>query len=169
MHILHEQFIKELQDVYDAEMQIVKALPKMIDTASHDELKMALSDHLEKTKMHITRLEKVGKIVDEKLTGNPSEVMKQLLREGDKVIKELMDPVVTDAILIAAAQKVEHYEIASYGTIIAWAKAMAHKEVVDSLVETLIEEKKADEKLTNLAEGGFIRKGINEEAVESAN
>lgn len=162
---LHEMFLAELRDSYDAEQQLVKALPKMAEAASHPQLKQAFESHLNETKQHVARLEQAFELLGEKAKGETCEAMKGLVKEGGEVIDkkgDLADAAV-DAGLIAAAQKVEHYEIASYGTLANWSRAMGHDEVTVLLDATLKEEKGADEKLNTLAENG-----INEEAMAAA-
>jgi ferritin-like metal-binding protein YciE len=149
---LHELFLDELADVYNAEQQLTKALPKMIKTAESDELREAFESHLEETRQHVTRLEEAAKSLDETIKRKTCAAMKGLVEEADDLIKEEKGSPAMDAALIAAAQKVEHYEIASYGTLVAWAEQMGHNEAAELLLETLEEEKAADEKLTSVAE-----------------
>ena len=149
---LHELFLEELADVHNAEQQLTKALPKMAKTAESDELREAFEEHLEETREHVSRLEQVAKSLDESIKRKTCAAMKGLIEEANDIIKEQKDSSALDAGLIAAAQKVEHYEIASYGTLIAWAQQMGHNEAVQLLKETLDEEKAADDKLTSVAE-----------------
>jgi len=149
---LHELFLDELADVYNAEQQLTKALPKMAKAAESDELREAIEQHLEETEEHVSRLEQVSKQLGESLKRKTCKAMKGLIEEGEEILKEQKDTAALDAALIAAAQKVEHYEIASYGTLVAWAEQMGHDEAVDLLEETLEEEKSADDKLTSVAE-----------------
>ncbi|HEY4101868.1 MAG TPA: ferritin-like domain-containing protein [Gemmatimonadales bacterium] len=162
---LHEMFLDELREMYDAEEQLTKALPKMVKTATHPELRDAFESHLEETKGHYERLERALEMLGEKAKGDTCEAMKGLVKEGGAIIDEKgdMPDAVVDAGLIAAGQKVEHYEIASYGTLITWARMMGHDEVAQLLEQTLSEEKAADEKLNALAEHG-----INQQAMASA-
>lgn len=148
MSDLRETFIEELKDIYDAEKQLTKALPKIAKAAKHDELRGALESHLEETEGHVERLEKVFELFDETVKGKKCKAMEGLLAEG----KELIDEKEGDAALICAAQKVEHYEIASYGSLISWARLLGEEEAADLLEETLGEEEQADEKMTDLAE-----------------
>ena len=143
-----ETFIEELKDLYDAEKQITKALPKMAKAAEHDELREAFETHLEETENQIERLEKVFELFDETPKGKKCKAMEGLVAEG----KELIEEEEGDAALICAAQKVEHYEIASYGSLISWARLLGEDEAADLLEETLAEEEQADEKLTDIAE-----------------
>jgi ferritin-like metal-binding protein YciE len=160
---LHDAFLHELKDVYDAERQLTRALPKMAKAASSEELREALEMHLNETQEQVSRLERVFEAVDETIKGRHCEGMAGILEEGKGIMEEDFDEASMDAALIASAQRVEHYEIAAYGTLIAWARAMGHDEAVSLLEETLEEEKNADEKLSALAEGG-----INQAAAESA-
>src|SRR4051812_2842916 len=146
---LHELFLDELADVYNAEQQLTKALPKMAKTAESDELREAFESHLEETQTHVTRLEEAVEKLGESLKRKTCAAMKGLVEEAQELMKEQKDSSALDAALIAAAQKVEHYEIASYGTLCAWAKQMGHDDALELLSETLEEEKAADEKLTS--------------------
>ena len=160
---LHDAFIEELRDTYDAERQLTKALPKLAKAASSPELREAFESHLEETKGQIDRLESVFASLDEKVRGKHCDGIAGIIEEGSNIMKEDFDEVTMDACLIAAGQRAEHYEIAAYGTLVAWARAMGHDEAADALQETLDEEKAADEKLSALAESG-----INQEAAEAA-
>jgi ferritin-like metal-binding protein YciE len=160
---LHDAFIDEIRDAYDAEKQLTKALPKMAKAATSQVLRDAFETHLEETRGHVERLEQVMEGLGEKVRGKHCTGIEGIVEEGKAIMEEEFDETTLDASLIAAAQRVEHYEIALYGTLAAWAKAMGHTEAVDLLVATLEEEKAADEKLTSLAEGG-----INQEAAEAA-
>jgi ferritin-like metal-binding protein YciE len=162
---LHEMFLTELRDSYDAEQQLVKALPKLAKAASHPQLRQAFESHLAETKEHVARLERAFELLGEKAKGETCAAMKGLVKEGSDMIGmkgDLTDSAV-DAGLIGAAQKVEHYEIASYGTLVAWSQTMEHDDVTALLEETLGEEKAANEKLNSLAESG-----INEQAMAGA-
>jgi len=160
---LHDAFIEELRDTYDAERQLTKALPKLAKAASSPRLRDAFESHLEETKNQIERLESVFASLDEKVRGKHCDGIAGIIQEGAAIIQEDFDDTTMDACLIAAGQRAEHYEIAAYGTLVAWAQAMGHNEAADTLQETLDEEKAADEKLSSLAEGG-----INQEAAEMA-
>lgn len=149
---LHELFLDELADLYDAEHQLTKALPKMVKAAESDELREAFAAHLEETKNQITRLEQVAESLGEKLKRKPCKAMQGLVAEAAELMEEQKDSTALDAALIAAAQKVEHYEIASYGTVIAWAREMGHTAEMSLLQATLDEEGAADTKLTEIAE-----------------
>ncbi|MEP6662284.1 MAG: ferritin-like domain-containing protein [Verrucomicrobiota bacterium] len=148
MSNLTDTFIEELKDLYDAENQLTKALPKMAEAAQHEELKAGFEEHLEQTRTHIERLEQVFEIFDQTPKRKTCKAMKGLIEEGS----DLIDEEAGDAALIAAAQKVEHYEIASYGSLAAWARLLDKEDAVDLLEETLEEEKETDAKLTEIAE-----------------
>jgi ferritin-like metal-binding protein YciE len=149
---LHELFLDEIADVYNAEQQLTKALPKMAKAAESDDLREAFEAHLEQTQEHVSRLEQAIEGLGEKMKRKTCAAMKGLVEEAQELMKEQKDSSALDAALIAAAQKVEHYEIASYGTLCAWAERMGHDDAVETLRETLDEEKAADEKLTTIAE-----------------
>jgi len=160
---LHDAFLDELRDAYDAEKQLVKALPKMAKAATSTELRQAFVDHLEETNGHVTKLEQVFESLDEKVKGKHCDGMAGIVDEGKNAMGEDYEGATMDAVLIASAQRVEHYEMAAYGTLVEWAKGMGHTEAVDLLQEILDEEKAADEKLTQIAESG-----VNEQACEAA-
>ncbi|MEO8036243.1 MAG: ferritin-like domain-containing protein [Acidobacteriota bacterium] len=160
---LHDAFIDELRDAYDAEKQITKALPKMAKAASSPDLRAAFESHLEETRGQISRLEEVFASLDEKVRGKHCDGMEGIIEEGKAAMEEDFDEATMDACLIASAQRVEHYEMAAYGTLVAWARAMGHTDAADLLEQTLEEEKAADDNLTGLAEGG-----INQEAADAA-
>lgn len=149
---LHQLFLDELADVYNAEQQLTKALPKLAKAAQSDELREALEQHLEETEEHISRLEQVAESLDETIKRKTCKAMQGLIAEGDDIVKEQKNSSALDAGIIAACQKVEHYEIASYGTLCAWAEQMGHDEALKLLRQTEEEEATADEKLTEVAE-----------------
>lgn len=149
---LHKLFLDELADVNYAETQIAKTLPKLAKTAESEELKEAFEHHLQETETHISRIEEIFEMLDEKPRKKKCEAMEGILSEGRDMMSDNKGSAALDAALIAAAQKVEHYEIASYGTLATWAKLMEHDDVANLLNETLEEEKAADEKLTEIAE-----------------
>ncbi len=149
---LHELFLEELADIYNAEQQLIKALPKMAKNAESDELRQGFEQHLEETQEHASRLEQVFETLDASLKRKTCAAMKGLIEEADDLIKDQKNSSAIDAALIAAAQKVEHYEIASYGTLVAWAERMGHDEAAELLRETLEEEKATDDRLTSIAE-----------------
>ena len=161
---LHNLLVHELLDLHSAESQLVEALPKMAEAASSSELKQAFSHHLEQTRQHVTRLEDILDQLGEKTNGVTCDGMKGLIKEGEKVIKEEGDAAVKDAALIAAAQRVQHYEIAAYGAARTYAEQLNYEGAKDLLQATLNEEGDADRKLTRIAEGGPSSRGINEQA-----
>ena len=142
----------ELKDIYDAEKQLTKALPKLAKNATSDELRQAFEEHLQQTKQHIERLEEVFEHLELPARGKPCEGMKGLIREGQEMIQDAEDDATRDALMIAGAQKVEHYEIASYGSARTWANLLGKTEVASLLEETLDEEKETDKRLTSIAE-----------------
>ena len=149
---LHELFLDELADIYNAEQQLTKALPKMAKAARNEEVRQGFETHLEETENQIQRLEQVVESLGESMKRKVCKAMKGLIEEGSEIMQEQKGSPAIDAALIAAAQKVEHYEIASYGTLCAWAKQMGHNDALELLHETLEEERATDEKLTQLAE-----------------
>jgi ferritin-like metal-binding protein YciE len=142
----------ELKDLYSAEKQLVKALPKMAKAATNADLKAGFEEHLEETKGHVERLDQIGEKLRKKLSGHTCKAMEGLIEEGADLIDEDAEPTVRDAGLIGAAQRVEHYEMAGYGTARAIARQLGQEEIADLLGETLEEEKATDEKLTEIAE-----------------
>lgn len=152
---LHDAFIDELRDTYDAEKQLTKALPKLAKAASDPTLRQAFESHLEETRRQIARLEQVFESLDEKVRGKHCDGIAGIIEEGKAVMEEDFDETTMDACLIASGQRAEHYEMAAYGTLVAWATAMGHTDAARLLQETLDEEKAADEKLSSLAEGGI--------------
>jgi len=149
---LETLYVEELRDIYNAESQLVKALPKMAKTAASPELKQAFEDHLEQTKEHVTRLEEIFEKLDKKPSGKTCHAMKGLIEEGSEIIDQEGEEHVIDAGLIAAAQKVEHYEMASYGTVRTWAEILGEEDAAELLQQTLDEEGETDKRLTELAE-----------------
>jgi ferritin-like metal-binding protein YciE len=148
---LKDLYIDELKDLYSAENQLVKALPKMAKAASSNELRQGFEEHLEQTKGHVQRLEKIFKSLDESPKGKKCAGMEGLVKEGSEVIDEDFEGALMDAALIGAAQRVEHYEIAAYGTVCEFAQILGLNQQASLLKETLDEEKETDEKLTDLA------------------
>jgi len=159
---LHDAFLDELRDAYDAEKQLTKALPKMAKAASAPELRDAFETHLEETRGQVQRLEEVFSTLGEKVRGKHCDGIAGIIEEGKHAMEEDFDEATMDACLIAGGQRAEHYEMAAYGTLIAWARALGHDEAVGLLEETLNEEKAADEKLSSLAEDG-----INQDAADA--
>jgi ferritin-like metal-binding protein YciE len=157
---MEELFHALLQDVYYAEKQLTKALPKLAKAAEDKELKKAFTDHLKETEGHVERLEKAFDMIGKPAKGKKCEAILGIIEEGKEVIEEVDDEQVLDAGLIASGQAAEHYEIARYGTLIAWAKVIGKPQVARLLHETLQEEKHADELLTKIAD-----RAVNEQAV----
>ena len=158
-----DAFLDELRDAYDGEKQLLKALPKLAKTATSPILKDAFESHLEETRGQVGRLEQVFELLEEKVRGKHCEGLAGIIEEGKSIMEEDFDNATMDACLVAAGQRAEHYEMAAYGTLVAWAEAMGRSDVAALLQETLDEEKAADEKLTSIAEGG-----VNEQASEGA-
>jgi ferritin-like metal-binding protein YciE len=154
-------FEDELKDIYWAEKALTKAIPKMIKNATSEDLIDALESHLEETKGHVDRCEKAFELLGKTATGKKCEAMAGLTKEAEEIMEEAEEGMIRDAGIISAAQKVEHYEIASYGTLIAFARTLGENEVADLLEETLNEEKGANDKLTEIAESS-----VNEEALQ---
>jgi ferritin-like metal-binding protein YciE len=148
---LKELYIDELRDLYNAETQLVKALPKMAKAASNDQLREAFENHLRETSEHVSRLEQIFEQLGEKASGKKCLGMEGLVKEGSETMKEDYEGEVMDAAIIGAAQRVEHYEMAGYGTVKALAELLGENEHVSLLEQTLEEEKQADEKLTELS------------------
>jgi ferritin-like metal-binding protein YciE len=143
---------EEIKDLYDAEKQLTRALPKMAKAASDEELKGGFLEHLEQTKGHVTRLEQVFELLKMKPKGKPCAAMKGLIEEGSEATQEDAEGSIMDLMIVAAAQKVEHYEISGYGTVRAIAEQIGNHEVADLLRETEEEEAETDERLTEIAE-----------------
>jgi ferritin-like metal-binding protein YciE len=148
---LHELFLNELADIYSAEQQLTKALPKMAKSAASPELRSAFEAHLGETKNQVLRLERAFESLAEALPSHKCKAMKGIIAEGKEVLGEYEGTECVDAALICAAQKVEHYEIATYGCLCTWADMMGHAQALQLLKENLSEEKAADEKLTTIA------------------
>jgi len=157
---LRELYIDQLRDLYDAENQLIKALPRMAKEASSDELRQAVEEHLEQTRGQAERLEQIFEQLGEKPKGKKCKGMQGVIEEGKETLEEDMEEDTKDAAIIAAAQRVEHYEIAGYGTARTYANLLGENEAAELLEETLNEEKETDQKLTQLAEE------INVEAAE---
>jgi ferritin-like metal-binding protein YciE len=152
---LHDAFEEELKDVLSAEKQLLKALPKMAKSASNEDLAAGFEEHLEQTKGQIERLEKIFQMLDKAPRAKKCKAMEGLIEEGSEIMEEDAEPHVMDAMLIAAAQKVEHYEIATYGTLVTWARQLEMEDAAELLQQTLDEEKETDVKLTELAVAGI--------------
>jgi len=160
---MNDLLLTFMQDVYYAERQILKALPKMAKASSNEQLRDALMHHREETQGQVERLQKAFDALGKRARGQTCEAINGLIEEGEEVIEEFQEPAVRDAGILACAQAVEHYEMARYGAIIAWAKEVGANEVVQLMQETLEEEKKADTLLNQLA-----MKGINRQANRKA-
>jgi ferritin-like metal-binding protein YciE len=154
--------VQELKDLYDAENQITKALPKMMKEASSDDLRSALEEHLEVTKEQARRIEQIFENMGERLKAEKCKGMEGVIKEGNELLKEAEDDDVRDAGIIASAQKVEHYEIASYGTVRTYAELLGEDEAARLLQQTLEEEKEADQKLNGLAGEINVEAGAGE-------
>ncbi|MGH2536486.1 MAG: ferritin-like domain-containing protein [Candidatus Promineifilaceae bacterium] len=166
LNTLHDVFLHQLTDLHSAEKQLIEALPKMAQAATDRELHAAFTDHLERTRSHADRLQTILRNLGDNAPAHKCVGMEGLIREGDEIIRMQGQPAAKDAALIGAAQRVEHYEIAGYGTAASMAKEMGHSDAADLLNQTLDEESQANEKLTDLAEGGLSGEGINLEANE---
>jgi ferritin-like metal-binding protein YciE len=149
---IRDLLIREMQDLYDAEKQLVKALPKMAKAASNSDLRQAFTEHAEVTKNQVQRLEQAFQMLGAKAKARPCAAMKGLVTEAQEIMAEDLSEPMLDSAMIGAAQKVEHYEIAGYGTLCAWANALGLKDVSELLEETLDEEKSTDERLTEVNE-----------------
>jgi ferritin-like metal-binding protein YciE len=161
---LQDVFVDQLEDLYSAETQLVQALPKMASAANNDELREAFANHLNETQDHVRRLDEIFGQLGQQSGKETCEGMQGLIREGEKIVQATGDPAAKDAALIAAAQRVEHYEIAAYGTARTLADMLDYDDAKDLLDQTLDEEGNADKLLTKIATGGWMRTGINEEA-----
>jgi ferritin-like metal-binding protein YciE len=164
LRTLNDLFVDQLKDLYNAEQQLISALPKMASAASNDELREAFAHHLTETQDHVRRITDIFSGMGVSPGGETCEAMEGLIREGDKVIAAQGDPAVKDAALIAAAQRVEHYEIAAYGTVRTLADELDLDDAQDLLDQTLDEESSADKLLTKIATGGMFKAGINQQA-----
>ena len=160
----HDLFVDQLRDLYDAEQQITQALPGVIEAVSSEELRRALEHHLELTHGHVERLKQIFSDLGEPATGKSCKGMEGLLQEGEEAVKNHPSGFLRDALIIAGAQRIEHYEISGYGTAKAWAEELDLEDVVDLLDDTLDEEAEADEKLSAIATGGLLSEGVNETA-----
>jgi len=160
---LHDAFIEELRDTYDAEKQLIKAMPRIAKAVSSPDLRAAFEQHLAETREQVARLERVFESIGEKARGKHCDGMAGILEEAKSALEEDAEDATMDALIIASAQRAEHYEMAAYGTLVSWAQAMGHNDAAQLLQETLDEEKATDEKLTTLAEGG-----INQQAADLA-
>ncbi len=165
---LRQLYVDELRDLYSAETQLVKALPKMAKASSSAELRQAFEEHLRQTSEQVSRLEQIFEMLGEKATGKKCLGMEGLVKEGSETMQEEYGDAVKDAAIIGAAQRVEHYEIAGYGTVRAFAELLGENEHISLIEETLDEEKQADEKLTQLAEQINSEAGQGDEEEQEA-
>ena len=166
LQTLEDVFVEQIADLYSAERQLVQALPKLAGAAHSDELKEAFQTHLEQTHGHVSRLDEIFQHVPQTVPQEHCEGMEGLIREGEEIIAAPGDGAARDAALIAAAQRVEHYEIAGYGTAKTLAGELGYNKAEELLDETLDEEAAADKLLTKIATGGLLSTGINREAAE---
>jgi ferritin-like metal-binding protein YciE len=155
---LHDLFVHTLRDIYFAEQLIVKKLPKMAEKTSSAQLKAGFDKHLAESKEHVARLERVFQSIGERAKADECPAIEGIAKEGEQLMKAISDPETRDAAILASAQAVEHYEITRYGTLIAWAEEMGHREAITLLRKTLDEEKATDVKLTQLAESRLNRR-----------
>ena len=162
---LNDVFVDQLADLYSAETQLVKALPSVANAASDSDLSQAVTEHLDETRGHVQRLEQAFQELGVTPPTETCEAMQGLIAEAEEIISATGDPVAKDVALIAAAQRVEHYEIAAYGTARTLAKQLDHDAVAGLLSDTLDEESDADKKLTKIATGGFAASGVNDQAL----
>jgi len=161
---LKDLYFSQLNDIYDAELRMMDALPKMADRASNNELRGAFNEHLVDTEKQVSRLEGIFHRPNEKPERKPCKAMQGLIEEGEEAVDENGDEVVNDAHLIAQAQRIEHYEIAGYGTLKSFAKVLGFKEDFNELGDSLEEESDADSKLNRIADGGIFSSGVNQQA-----
>lgn len=166
---LRELFVDELKDIIYAERALVKALPKMANNAFDPGLKASIEEHVAVTEGQVDRLVQVFELLGESNRGKKCDAMEGLIKEGESILKETEPGPVRDAGIISASQKIEHYEIASYGTLVAFAKILGEDEVADLLAQTLEEEKEADVKLTDAAYNGINLEAAGEDAQENGN
>jgi ferritin-like metal-binding protein YciE len=165
LNTLDDVFVDQIEDLYSAEQQLVAALPKMAQAATSPELREAFEHHLEETRAHVSRLEQIFETAGITRAPETCEAMQGLIEEGSQVIQTPGDPMAKDAALIAAAQRVEHYEIAAYGTAKTLAHELGYGEAEATLDDTLGDEGRADKLLTKIATGGLFASGVNREAM----
>lgn len=165
LNTMKDLFVDQLRDLYSAEDQLTRALPKMAQAATSSDLQSAFRDHLSETQKQKQRLEQIFTTLGMSPQGETCQAMEGLIKEGEEIIRTHADPQVKDAALIAAAQRVEHYEMAGYGTVRTFADELGYSDAKDLLQTTLDEEGSANKKLTSLAEGGLFSSGINQKAV----
>lgn len=166
MKSFYDLFIHELKDIYNAEQQIVKALPEMVHAAHAPKLKEAFKHHLEETRKHVERLDLIAKELNENLAGQECDAMSGLIKQSHKTLRLNLNADAKDAALIGEAQRIEHYEMAVYGTLRVYARRLGFDRVEKLLEETLKEESHADKKLTSVAEGSIFSEGVNTKAMK---
>lgn len=167
LNTLHNLYVDQLKDLYSAEKQLVQALPQMAEAASNSDLKEAFQSHLAETRTHVDRIEQIFGSLDDTPGGEKCKGMEGLIQEGSEVLSKRGKGEVKDAALIAAAQRVEHYEMAGYGVARTFAKQLGYSDAATILQQTLDEEGKADQKLTDIAEGGMLSDSVNEAAASA--
>ncbi len=163
---LNDLFLETLKDIFHAEKQLLRALPKMARAANSDELRQAFETHKEETQEQVERLEQVFEIVGKRASGKPCEAMQGLVAEGQEIMEEFKDSDALDAGLISSAQAIEHYEISRYGTLRTWAQQLGMEDAANLFEETLEEEKKTDQLLTEIAESSANQEAEQREAAE---
>jgi len=168
LNSLQDVFAEQLNDLRSAEQQLVAALPKMANAATSNELRQAFEEHLQETRSHVERIDELISTIGIATTGEECKGMKGLIEEGEEIISANGDGMAKDAALIAAAQRVEHYEIAAYGTVLALADHLELDDATDGLGQTLNEEEMADKLLTKIATGGMFKSGVNDRAVSGS-
>lgn len=164
LNALHDLYVEQLKDMYSAEKQLTQALPKMAEAASTPELRKAFQMHLQETQNHLQQVRAILDELDENPGNKVCKGMQGLVEEGNEVLKQQGRPKARDAALIIAAQKAEHYEIASYGGLRAYARTLGYNDAEATLNSILDQEYEADQKLDDLAEGGILQEGLNEQA-----
>ncbi len=167
MNSLQDLFEHEIRDLYSAESQLIEAIPKMAENSTNEELRRGFEEHLEQTKHHKERLERIGEVCNFKPKGDDCDAMEGLIDEGEKIIKSKADPAIKDAALISAGQRVEHYEISAYGTARNFAEKLGFEEAARLLEQTLGEEKETDSKLNSLAVSKINDAAMHVSAVRS--
>lgn len=165
LNSLNDVYVHQLTDLYSAEKQVLEAMPDMIEAAASPILQKALRNHMEQSRAHLERLQNILAEMNENPRNTRCEGMEGLIREGDEVVKVRGSAAPKDAALVAAAQRIEHYEMAGYGTARTYAQMLGHQEAADLLGRTLEEESLANDALTEIAVGGLLTKGINERAI----
>ena len=166
--VLKDAFLDELKDAYDGEKQLIRALPKLAQAATNPDLQLAFQSHLGETRNHVALLEQVFELLGEKAKGKHCDGLAGIIEEGKSILEEDFEPATMDACLIAAGHRCEHYEIAAYGTLVAWGEGLGNQQVTKILSEILAEEKMADQKLSQLAEGGIHSEASSEQVADKS-